>query len=92
MAEKSAKTGPPGPLLLPKLVLQTTFAAKIGLAGPILAAKNGPLLPKSVPHGGLILAKNYLPKLVPLKVALLFLRIDGYMDATIISSYACMAI
>ena len=69
---------------------RTTFAAKIGPAGPILAAKNGPLLPKSVPHGGPILAKN-LPKLVPLKVALLFLRVHGYMDAAIISSYAWLS-
>ena len=53
-----------------------------------MAAKNGSLLPKSVPHGGPILAKNYLLKSVPLKVALLFLRVHGYMDAAIICSYA----
>ena len=60
------------------------FAAKIGSAGPILAAKNGPFLPKSV-------AKNYLPNLVPPKVALLFLHVHGYMDAAIISSYAWLS-
>ena len=41
-----------------KAVPRTTLAAKIGPAGPILAAKNGPLFPKSVPHAwGPILAK-----------------------------------
>ena len=35
---------------LPKLVPQTTFAAKIGPAGPILAAKTGPLLPSLAPY------------------------------------------
>ena len=59
---------------------RTTFAAKIGPAeigpaGPILAAKNGPLLPKSVLHGGLILAKIICQNWSPLKVALLFLHI-----------------
>ena len=62
------KIGPAGLILagnLPKPVPRTNFAAKIGPAGPILAAKNGPLLPKSVPQGGPIMAKNYLPKSVP---------------------------
>ena len=35
--------------ILPKLVPRTTFAAKIGPAGPILAAKTGPPLPILVP-------------------------------------------
>ena len=34
---------------LPKLVPRTTFAAKVGPAGPILAAKTGPPLPVLVP-------------------------------------------
>ena len=39
------------------LSCQKMVPLKIGPAGPILSAKNGSLLPESVPHGGLILAK-----------------------------------
>ena len=76
LAEKPAKTVPPGPLLLPKLVRPDQF-----------------WLPKSVPPcqnqspGGPILAKNYLPKSVPHKVALLFMRVHGCMDIAIITGY-----
>ena len=35
--------------ILPKLAPRTTFAAKIGPAGPVLAAKTGPPLPILVP-------------------------------------------
>ena len=37
--------------------------------------------------GGPILAKNYLPKSVPHKVALLFMRVHGCMDIAIITGY-----
>ena len=85
LAEKPAKTGPPrGPC---------TFATKIGPAGPILAAKNGPLLPESVPHEGPILAKNYLPKLVPPQSGTLIpVRTWLHGCSYYIYSYACMAI
>ena len=64
----------------------TTFAAKIGPGGPILAAKNGLLLPKSVPNGGPILANITSAKLGPHAQSgtLYFLRVHGYMDATIL--------
>ena len=35
--------------IMPKLVPRTTFAAKLSLAGPVLAAKFGPPLPILVP-------------------------------------------
>ena len=82
LAEKPAKTGPPDHFCCQNW-------SSIGPAGPILAAKNGPLLPKLIPHGGPILAKNYLPKSVPPQSGTLIpARVHGYMDAAIISSYA----
>ena len=82
LAEKLAKTGPPDHFCCQNWSGRTDFGCQ-----------KGPLLSKSVPHGGPILAKNIcqLPKLVPLKVALLFLRVHGYMDAAIISSYAWLS-
>ena len=55
LAEKSVKTGPPGPLLLPKLVRPDRF----------WLPKVVPSCQNQSPHGGPILAKNYLPKSVP---------------------------
>ena len=58
-------------------VPRTTLAAKIGPAGPILAAKNGPLFPKSVPHAW----DRFWQKSphAPHKVALLFLNAAVYI-------------
>ena len=85
------KIGPAGLILaknLPKPVSLEHFCCQNWSSWTDFGCQNGSFLPKLVPHGGPILAKNYLLKLVPLKVALLFLRVHGYMDAAIISSYA----
>ena len=52
---------------------QTTSHTKIGSAGLILATKTSLPLLQPFPHGGPILAKLYLPKLVFHKMAQLFM-------------------
>ena len=73
------KIGPAGPILAEK-------PAKTGLPGPLLLPKSVPPCQNQSP-GGPILAKNYLPKSVPHKVALLFMRVHGCMDIAIITGY-----
>ena len=78
LAEKSAKTGPPGPLLLPKLVRPDRF----------WLPKMVPSCQNQSPMGDRFWQKIICQNRSTLKVALLFLRAHGYMDAATISSYA----
>ena len=64
LTEKPAKTGPPGPLLLPKLVRPDRF----------WLPKMIPSCQNQSPMGDQFWQKNYLPKSVPPQSGLLFLR------------------
>ena len=78
LAEKSAKTGPPGPLLLLKLVRPD----RLWLSKMVPSCQN------QSPMGDRFWQKIICQNRSPLKVTLLFLRAHSYMDAAIISSYA----
>ena len=81
LAEKPAKTGPPGPLLLPKLVWPDRF----------WLPKMVPFCQNQSPMGDRFWQKIICQNRSLLKVALLFLRVHGYMDAAIICSYAWLS-